>query len=159
MSENENELIVGNDPINGDNIMYILPDFLQSVKFIESNIFDTAIIKDCKINSITSLSLSYIFRAMKPEGRVEIVISQPVSVLQSLDSKQIVANAEHVGFENISIEETMYVDDKNGKKYPTLSVIFYKPSGDKDNKNIELRKETKKTKKTTTSTTAYKKKK
>ncbi len=156
MSENESELIVGNEPINGDNIMYILPDNLQSVKFMESNVFDTAIIKDCKVSLITSLSLSYIFRAMKPEGRVEIVISQPVSVLQSLDSKQIEANAEHVGFENISIEDTIYADDKNGRQYPTLSVKFYKPSKDKDNKRIELTKEVKKT---TTSTTTYKKKK
>ena len=125
MSENENELIIGNEPINGDNIMYILPDNLYSVKFIESNAFDIAIIKDCKISLINSLSLSYIFRAMKPEGRVEIVLSQPVSLLQSLDSKQIEAHAEHVGFENISIEDTMYVDDKNGRQYSTLSVIFY----------------------------------
>ena len=156
MSENENELIVGKEPINGDNIMYILPDNLQSIKFIESNIFDSAIIKDCKVSLITTLSLSYIFRAMKPEGRVEIIISQPVSLMQSLDSKQIEANAEHVGFENISIEDTMYVDDKNGRKYPTLSVIFYKPNRDKDNNRIELRKDGKKT---TTSTTTNKMKK
>ena len=71
----ENELIVGNDPISGENIMYILPDNLSSIKFVESNTFDLAIIKDCKVSSITSLSLSYIFRAMKPEGRVEIIIS------------------------------------------------------------------------------------
>ena len=156
MSENENELIIGNEPISGDNIMYILPDNLSSIKFIESNIFDSAIIKDCKVTSLNSLVLSYIFRAMKPEGRVEIVISQPMLVMQSLDSKQIEAHAEHVGFENISTEDTMYVDEKNGKQYPTVSVIFYKPEKNKDNQRIELRKEVKKT---TTSTTTYKKKK
>ena len=156
MSENENELIVGNEPISGDNIMYILPDNLSSIKFIESNIFDSAIIKDCKVTSLNSLVLSYIFRAMKPEGKVEIVISQPMLVMQSLDSKQIEAHAEHVGFENISTEDTMYVDEKNGKQYPTVSVIFYKPDKNKDNQRIELRKEVKKT---TTSTTTYKKKK
>ena len=156
MSENENELIIGNEPISGDNIMYILPDNLSSIKFIESNTFDSAIIKDCKVTSLNSLVLSYIFRAMKPEGKVEIVISQPMLVMQSLDSKQIEAHAEHVGFENISTEDTMYVDEKNGKQYPTVSVIFYKPDKNKDNQRIELRKEVKKT---TTSTTTYKKKK
>ena len=156
MSENENELIIGNEPISGDNIMYIIPDNLSSIKFIESNIFDSAIIKDCKVTSLNSLVLSYIFRAMKPEGKVEIVISQPMLVMQSLDSKQIEAHAEHVGFENISTEDTMYVDEKNGKQYPTVSVIFYKPDKNKDNQRIELRKEVKKT---TTSTTTYKKKK
>ncbi len=152
----ENELIVGNDPISGENIMYILPENLSSIKFVESNTFDSAIIKDCKVSSITSLSLSYIFRAMKPDGRVEIIISQPMTVMQSLDSKQIEAHCEHVGFEDISTEDTMYTDEKNNKQYPTVSVVCYKPSRNKDNQRIELRKEVKKT---TTVTTTYKKKK
>ena len=152
----ENELIVGNDPISGENIIYILPDNLSSIKFVESNTFDSAIIKDCKVSSITSLSLSYIFRAMKPDGRVEIIISQPMTVMQSLDSKQIEAHCEHVGFEDISTEDTMYTDEKNNKQYPTVSVVCYKPSRNKDNQRIELRKEVKKT---TTATTTYKKKK
>ena len=152
----ENELIVGNDPISGENIMYILPENLSSIKFVESNTFDSAIIKDCKVSSITSLSLSYIFRAMKPDGRDEIIISQPMTVMQSLDSKQIEAHCEHVGFEDISTEDTMYTDEKNNKQYPTVSVVCYKPSRNKDNQRIELRKEVKKT---TTATTTYKKKK
>ena len=152
----ENELIIGNEPISGENIMYILPDNLSSIKFVESNTFDSATIKDCKVNAITSLTLSYIFRAMKPEGRVEIIISQPMTVMQTLDSKQIEAHCEHVGFEDISTEDTMYVNEKNEKQYPTVSVVCYKPSRNKDNQRIELRKEVKKT---TTSTTTYKKKK
>ena len=152
----ENELIIGNDPVSGENIMYILPENLSSTKFIESNTFDSAIIKDCKVTSITSLALSYIFRAMKPEGRVEIVISQPMTVMQSLDSKQIEAHCEHVGFEDISTEDTMYVDEKNQRQYPTVSVVCYKPNKNKDNQRVQVRKEVKKT---TTSTTTYKKKK
>ena len=152
----ENELIIGNEPINGENIMYILPDNLSSIKFIESNSFDSATIKDCNVNSLTSLILSYIFRAMKPEGRVEIIISQPMAVMQTLDSKQIEAHCEHVGFEDISTEDTMYIDEKNEKQYPTVSVVCYKPNRNKDNQRIELRKEVKKT---TTSSTTYKKKK
>ena len=136
--------------------MYILLGNLSSIKFIESKTFDSATIKDCKVNSITSLSLSYIFKVMKPEGRVEIIISQPMAVMQTLDSKQIEAHCEHVGFEDISIEDTMYIDEKNEKEYPTVSVVCYKPSRDKDKQRIELRKEVKKT---TTSTTTYKKKK
>ena len=152
----ENELIIGNDPINGENIMYILPDNLSSIKFVESNTFDSVIIKDCKINAITSLSLSYIFRSMKPEGRLEIIISQPIAVMQSLDSKQIEAHCEHVGFEDISSENTIYISEKNNVQYPTVSVVCYKPSANKDNQRIEMRKEVKKT---STATITYKKKK
>ena len=64
MSNNQIELIIGNDPIAGDNIMYILLGNLSSIKFIESNTFDSSKIKNCKVNSITSLSLSYIFKVM-----------------------------------------------------------------------------------------------
>ena len=152
----ENELIIGNDPISGENIMYILPENLSSIKFVESNTFDSVIIKDCKVNAINSLSLSYIFRAMKPEGRLEIIISQPMTVMQTLDSKQIEAHCEHVGFEEISTEDTMYTDEKNNMQFPTVSVVCYKPSSNKENHRIDLRKEVSKTK---TSTTTYKKKK
>ena len=79
-----------------------------------------------------------------------------MTVMQSLDSKQIEAHCEHVGFEDISTEDTMYTDEKNNKQYPTVSVVCYKPSRNKDNQRIELRKEVKKT---TTATTTYKKKK
>ena len=93
---------------------------------------------------------------MKLEGSVEIIISQSMADMQTLDSKQIEVHCEHVGFEDISIEDTMYIDEKNEKEYPTVSVVCYKPSRDKDKQRIELRKEVKKT---TTSTTTYKKKK
>ena len=93
---------------------------------------------------------------MKQEGRLEIIISQPITVMQSLDSKQIEAHCEHVGFEDISSENTMYTSEKNNIQYPTISVVCYKPSANKDNQRIEMRKEKKKT---TTATTTYKKKK
>ena len=134
----ENELIIGNDPINGENIMYILPDNLSSIKFVESNTFDSVIIKDCKINAITSLSLSYIFRSMKQEGRLEILISQPITVMQELDSKQIEAHCEHVGFENIATEDAVYTDKKNGKEFPTVVVVCNKPNRTRDVKNNNM---------------------
>ena len=83
----ENELIVGNEPISGENIMFILPDNLSSIKFVEANTFDSAIIKDCKINSITSLSLSYIFRAMKPDGKVEIIPNEIIPIVDKVIKK------------------------------------------------------------------------
>ena len=56
-----------------------------------------------------------------------------MSVMQKLDSKQIEAHCEHVGFENISTEDAVYTDKKNGKEYPTLVVICYKPGKQNDN--------------------------
>ena len=115
MSKEESELIISNSPEADENTMYILPSNLSSLKFLSSNTFDFCLIKDCPVGSLTSLTLSQIFRVMKYESRIEILISQPMSVMQKLDSKQIEAHCEHVGFENISTEDAVYTDKKMEK--------------------------------------------
>ena len=148
MSQEESELIISNEPENGDNIMYIIPSNLSSLKFISSNSFDFCLIKDCPVSSLTSLSLSQIFRIMKYESRVEILISQPITVMQALDSKQIKAHCEHVGFENISIENANYIDEKHNKKYPTLAVVCFKPNRERDGEISKISNNNKQTFKT-----------
>ena len=120
MSKEECELIISKDPVEGENTMYITPSNLSSLKFLSSNTFDFCLIKDCPVSSLTSLCLSQIFRVMKYESRIEILVSQPMTVMQTLDSKQIEAHCEHVGFEDISTEDDIYTDEKKGKEYPTV---------------------------------------
>ena len=110
MAKEESELIISNEPEIGENTMYIIPSNLSSLKFLSSNTFDFCLIKDCPVTSLTSLCLSQIFRVMKYQARVEILISQPITVMQELDSKQIEAHCEHVGFENIATEDAVYTD-------------------------------------------------
>ena len=69
---------------------------------------------------------------MKYQARVEILISQPIKVMQELDSKQIEAHCEHVGFENIATEDAVYTDKKNGKEFPTVVVVCNKPNRSRD---------------------------
>ena len=128
MSKEECELIISKNPAEGENTMYITPSNLSSLKFLSSNTFDYCLIKDCPVSSITSLCLSQIFRIMKYQSRIEILVSQPMSVMQALDSKQIEAHCEHVGFAKISTEDAKYMDEKNGKEFPTVAVVCYKPS-------------------------------
>ena len=146
----ENALLVGKEQIVGDNIMFLLPDNLPSLQFVSSNSFDYATIKDCKVGLITSYVLMNIFRVLKPGASVEIIISQPIGVMQDYDSKQIEAHAEHAGFNDISIQDTVYESQNGEIKYPTVSVTCIKPlrSG-----NREVKKEVK----TTVTTTVYKK--
>ena len=132
MSKEECELIISKDPVEGENTMYITPSNLSSLKFLSSNTFDFCLIKDCPVSSLTSLCLSQIFRVMKYESRIEILVSQPMTVMQALDSKQIEAHCEHVGFENISTEDAIYTDEKKGKEYPTVAVVCYKPNRSRD---------------------------
>ena len=132
MSKEESELIISNEPEIGENTMYVIPSNLSSLKFISSNSFDFCLIKDCPVTSLTSLFLSQIFRVMKYQARVEILISQPIKVMQELDSKQIEAHCEHVGFENIATEDAVYTDKKNGKEFPTVVVVCNKPNRSRD---------------------------
>ena len=141
MSKEESELVIANEPETGENTMYIIPSNLSSLKYLSSNSFDFCLIKDCPVTSLTSLSLSQIFRVMKYEGRVEILVSQPITVMQELDSKQIEAHCEHVGFENIATEDAVYTDKKNGKEFPTVVVVCNKPKRNRDegnNGNIQM---------------------
>ena len=131
MSKEESELIIAKEPEIGENTMYIIPTNLSSLKFISSNSFDFCLIKDCPVTSLTSLFLFQIFRVMKYHARVEILISQPIKVMQELDSKQIEAHCEHVGFENIATEDAVYTDKKNGKEFPTVVVVCNKPNRSK----------------------------
>ena len=85
---------------------------------------------------------------MKYESRVEILISQPITVMQALDSKQIKAHCEHVGFENISIENANYIDEKHNKKYPTLAVVCFKPNRERDGEISKISNNNKQTFKT-----------
>ena len=140
MSKEESELIITNSPEADENTMYILPSNLSSLKFLSSNTFDFCLIKDCPVGSLTSLTLSQIFRVMKYESRIEILISQPMSVMQKLDSKQIEAHCEHVGFENIATEDAVYTDKKNGKEFPTVVVVCNKPNRTRDIKNNNIYK-------------------
>ena len=139
MSREENELIISKDLVTGENIMYITPSSLSSLKFLSSNTFDFCLIKDCPVSSLTSLCLSQIFRVMKYEARIEILVSQPISVMQDLDSKQIEAHCEHVGFENISTEDAVYTtNEKNGKEFPTVAVVCFKPNRSRENEEQKV---------------------
>ena len=138
MAKEESELIISNEPEIGENTMYIIPSNLSSLKFLSSNTFDFCLIKDCPVTSLNSLCLSQIFRVMKYQARVEILISQPITVMQELDSKQIEAHCEHVGFENIATEDAVYTDKKNRKEFPTVVVVCNKPNRTRDVENNNI---------------------
>lgn len=136
------ELYIGKEPVIGEDIMFLVPQSLTALKYIQRNTFDFATIKDCKVHELTSAVLTSLCSCMKPGGRVEIIISHPISAMQSFDSKQIEAHAELSGFEKISIKKSVFSEDKTGVSFPTESVFFYKPLKEKEIVQ-EYKKETK----------------
>ena len=79
---------------------------------------------------------------MKVGGQVEIIVYQPVAVMQFYDAKQLEANALLAGFAGVKINDITYVDYKTQRKMKTLSFSFIKPErriqGDKETVEVNV---------------------
>jgi hypothetical protein len=112
--------------LNQSDVFYIHPERLPLVRCLESEQFESCTIKNSPVDNLTSLNFSYILKKLKPNSVCEIVIHQPISVMQDYDAKQVEANAKLAGFANFSIKDHEYKVDN--KKVKTLLVSFERPS-------------------------------
>ena len=135
------EIIVDTVEPKGDDIMYLLPSKLASSKYLASNTFDQATIRNCPVEKITSAGLVGIFSSLKPQGKITIIVFQPIAVMLFYDSKQIEANLKLAGFEDIHISDINIKDEKTKKTIQTQSIEATKPLSKRGaDINIEIRK-------------------
>lgn len=135
------EIIVDTVEPKGDDIMYLLPSKLASSKYLASNTFDQATIRNCPVEKITSGGLMGIFSSLKPQGKITIIVFQPIAVMLFYDSKQIEANLKLAGFEDIHIRDINIKDEKTKKSIQTQSIEATKPLSKRGaDINIEIRK-------------------
>ena len=88
-----------------DNIFYIHPSHLNMLKSISNNQFTSVTIKNSKVDEISSFVLMNLFGKIKVGGKVEMIIYQPISIMQEYDAKEIEANALYAGFIDIKIND------------------------------------------------------
>ena len=110
-----------------ENYFYINPSNLNKIKSLSNEQFELAKIKNIKPQEITPLFLTILFTKMKINGTVEVIISEPISVMQSYEAKIIEANAKIGGFTDIKTIDSLFLDERVNKKIPTLSVTFKRP--------------------------------
>ena len=110
-----------------ENYFYINPSNLNKIKSLSNEQFELAKIKNIKPQEITPLFLTILFTKMKINGTVEVLISEPISVMQSYEAKIIEANAKIGGFTDIKTIDSLFLDERINKKIPTLSVTFKRP--------------------------------
>ncbi len=135
------ELIVDKDEPKGDDIMYLLPSKLGTSKYLASNTFDQATIRNCPVEKITSGGLAGIFSCLKPQGKINIIVYQPIAVMLFYDSKQIEANLKLAGFEDIQISDINIKDEKTKNIIQTQSIEATKPISKRGGEiNIEVRR-------------------
>ena len=110
-----------------ENYFYVNQSNLFKIKSLTSEQFNNVIIKNTKVELISPLFLTNLFTKMKINGTGEIIISEPISVMQSYEAKTIKANAKIAGFEEIKENDSFFFDERVNKKIPTIAVTFKRP--------------------------------
>lgn len=177
MNNERLELIVDTTDtyIGTENVFYLNPHRLSLARCLSDNQFSSCLIKNSPVETLTSLNLSYVLRKMNVNATLEVIICQPITVMQEYDAKQIVANGSLAGFVDAEIQDYEYVDNSD-RKCKTLLVTFRKPEKNPNVVEVEVtvkktarneekgksaapkESKTKQTKTTTTTKTVIKKK-
>ena len=107
-----------------DDCLVIHPSHLNMASAFESNTFDKIFINNTKTELLRAKGFFNLARAVKSKGALEIIVDQPIAVMQNLDAGEIEANAKLGGFINITTEN--YQINNNGTKLSTLRLKMIK---------------------------------
>ena len=88
------ELIIDSEDTYKDleNVFYIHPSHLNMLKSLSSNQFNSVSIKNTNVDDLNAYNLINLYGKVQIGTNIEIIIYQPVLVLQMYDAKQIEAN-------------------------------------------------------------------
>ena len=137
-----NELIIDTIEPEDKDCMYLHPSRINAAKYLSPNIFDKVIIRHSSVDQITTPGLSFIYASLKPEGKINIIVHQPISIMVFYDSKQIDANLKLAGFENVKISDIEYPDEKL-RNIQTQEIEAEKPKSQRNyDVHIEIQKTT-----------------
>lgn len=136
---------------NMPDVFYSDPSRISMLRYVRNGSFSSCSIKNTTVEALSSLNLVTILEKLKQNATVEVVINQPITVMQEYDAKQIEANAKLAGFDEIKINETTFVNEKTQKKLETLEVSFVKPVKNPNAIDIVVKIPVKEQKKETTS--------
>ena len=111
-----------------ENCIWIHPSHLNFVDAFDKKSFNKIIIKNSPADFLKAKGLFNINRALKEGGICEIIVDQPIYVMQELDAGEIEANCKLAGFDDVSIQSHSYIENVNGneKKVQTLKLTMVK---------------------------------
>ena len=90
----------------------------------ESNTFDKIYINNTKTELLRAKGFFNLAKCLKPKGTLEIIVDQPIAVMQNLDAGEIEANAKLGGF--VNIDTVNHEINENGTKLETLKISMIK---------------------------------
>ena len=112
-----------------EGVMVVHPAHLSAVENFAKASFDRCIIAHSPAQYLRAIALFNIAKCLKSGEICEIIIYQPLSVLQDLDAGQIEAYARLAGFKDIREESYNGVENIRGRerKVSTLKLSMTRP--------------------------------
>ena len=108
-----------------DNCLVIHPSHLNMADTFESNTFDKIFINNTKTELLRAKGFFNLAKCLKSKGSLEIIVDQPIAVMQNLDAGEIEANAKLGGF--IDVTSQSCTINNNGTKFSTIEIKMTKP--------------------------------
>ena len=114
--------------LDNDNAIVIHPKKLNLANMFEKNSFNKAIIRNSTVDDLKALSFFNIAQALKTGGTLEIIVCQPITVLQGVDADELEAKAKLGGFRDIKREpyETWIREGDQDYQLKTIKMIMIK---------------------------------
>ena len=107
-----------------DDCLVIHPSHLNKADTFQANTFDKIFINNTKTELLRAKGFFNLAKSLKSKGTLEIIVDQPIAVMQNLDAGEIEANAKLGGFVDITNENCTV--NNNGTKLSTIKIRMSK---------------------------------
>ena len=110
------------------NAMVITPSHLNLADAFQKEVFDKIIIQNSKSDYLTGKGFFNLWRTLKSGGVCEVIVEQPIAVMQQLDAGEIEANGKLGGFSIVTTSPyDAYISQKGQQtKFSTLKLTMNK---------------------------------
>ena len=111
-----------------NNSMVITPNHINLADAFQKEVFDKIIIQNSKSEFLTGKAFFNLCRTLKSGCICEVIVEQPIAVMQQLDAGEIEANAKLGGFNKIETNpyETYVTRKGQQTKFSTLKLTMKK---------------------------------
>ena len=110
------------------NAIVITPNHLNLADAFQKEVFDKIIVLNSKSDLLTGKAFFSLWRALKQGGICEVVVDQPIAVMQQLDAGEIEANGKLGGFSVVTTNpyDTYVLRKGQQTKLSTLKLTMNK---------------------------------
>ena len=106
---------------------YLFPSEMSKSGLLNPERFESCEIRNVEVDDIRPSALLGILTSLKPNGKVSVLICQPIAVMQPYEAKMIEANSKLAGFVDIKTSPAKFFNEFSNKEEDTLCVTFTKP--------------------------------